>query len=170
MADFHTVLKTLATREHEKLIRLASALLGDMHLAEDVVQQTLAAVLERKERCGAVRNLRSYVFQSVRYNALRQRVRRRREEIGWPVVETAASNDDPADMPPGLLEEALLELPLRQQSVIRLRYYMNMSYREIGLALSISLNTAASACRYGLDNLRKKLTINRKGIHNERKT
>lgn len=167
MKEYHTALNSLAASEHKTLVHLAWELLGDMHLAEDTVQQTLTVMLERKDHCGSIRNLRAYVFQAVRYNALRERVRRRREEFGWAIVETATSTHDPTDFPPELLEEALLELPLRQQAVIRMRYYMNMSHREIGLALSISLNTAASACRYGLNKLKKRLTASRERKHDE---
>ena len=56
-------------------------------------------------------------------------------------------------IPPGELEMAIGGLSHAQQAVIRLRYYGGLSFREIGNSLGISLNTAASRCRYALDAL-----------------
>jgi len=55
------------------------------------------------------------------------------------------------------LERAIAQLPLAQQTVVRLRYYVGMSFREVGQALSISASTAASRTRYALQRLRRSL-------------
>jgi RNA polymerase sigma factor (sigma-70 family) len=60
------------------------------------------------------------------------------------------------------LERAIEELPLAQQTVVRLRYYVGMSFREVGQALSISANTAASRSRYALQKLRRSLQVGRR--------
>ena len=55
------------------------------------------------------------------------------------------------------LERAIEDLPEAQRTVIRMKYYMGLSFREIGEALKISLNTAGSRCRYALEALRETL-------------
>ena len=55
------------------------------------------------------------------------------------------------------LERAIASLPPAQQVVIRLRFYLGLSFREIGRNLSISTNTAASRTRYALAGLRRRL-------------
>lgn len=46
-------------------------------------------------------------------------------------------------------------LPDNQSEVIRMRYYYNMSFREIADTLGISINTALGRVRYALINMRK---------------
>jgi RNA polymerase sigma-70 factor (ECF subfamily) len=73
--------------------------------------------------------------------------------------ETESSEDEFGDLDPVQLEQALGSLPESQQTVIRMKYYMGLSFREIGEALQISLNTAGSRCRYALETLRDILGV-----------
>ena len=61
------------------------------------------------------------------------------------------------------IEEAIGRLSPAQQEVVRLHYYAGLSFKEIGNALAISMNTAASRCRYALDQLRNALSSYKKG-------
>jgi RNA polymerase sigma factor (sigma-70 family) len=72
--------------------------------------------------------------------------------------EAATDHDSVADRLDALeLERAVASLPPAQQVVIRLRFYLGLSFREIGANLSISTNTAASRARYALAGLRRRL-------------
>lgn len=53
------------------------------------------------------------------------------------------------------LEEYLSMLPDVQQEVVRMRYWDDMSFREIADATGVSINTALGRMRYALINLRK---------------
>jgi RNA polymerase sigma-70 factor (ECF subfamily) len=92
-------------------------------------------------------------------NALKRRARRRRLVSLDGLKELPANPDEPEsdELDPSVLEDALLGLPPTQQVVIRMKYYLGLSFREIGEALAISQNTAASRCRYGLETLRNAL-------------
>ena len=46
-------------------------------------------------------------------------------------------------------------LPQNQQEIINLRYYQDMSFKEIAAILNCSINTALGRTRYALINLRK---------------
>ena len=146
----------------EGLIGLAEGILRNRHDAEDVVQETLVAVWTRSAQ-SAPRNLEAYVRRAVYLNALKRRARRRATVAleGAPASALTdaggPSGDDPFEIAPGELEEALGGLPEAQQAVIRMKYYLAFSFRQIGLALSISQNTAASWCRYALKALRRAL-------------
>ncbi len=59
------------------------------------------------------------------------------------------------------LKEALQELPEKFSEVIVMKVWGELTFAEIGEALDISLNTAASRYRYGLEALRKKLSTQR---------
>ena len=143
--------------QRPRLVRTAHSILRDREEAEDVVQQTLLAVWERSRR-EDVRNPGGYLARAVYWNALKRRARRRIETSLDALPEPAGdfTSPFPADrIDPFELELAIEQLPPAQQAVIRLRFYLGLTFREIGSNLSISANTAASRTRYALANLRK---------------
>jgi RNA polymerase sigma-70 factor, ECF subfamily len=151
----------LAARR-EEWVRAAARIVLDSALAEDVVQDTLAALL--RVDLTAVANLEAYVFRAVQVNALKCRARRRMHlslDADPALADARPDERDGAEagpeIDPATLEIALDGLPETQRTVIRMRYYLDRSFREIGAALSISTNTAASRCRYALAALRKAL-------------
>tara|TARA_Y100001933_G_C18971753_1_gene552865 strand:- start:118 stop:702 length:585 start_codon:yes stop_codon:yes gene_type:complete len=54
------------------------------------------------------------------------------------------------------------ELPETQKEVLKLRYFSNMSFKEIADKCNISINTALGRMRYALINIRK--IMNKKGV------
>lgn len=50
------------------------------------------------------------------------------------------------------------ELPKLQRDVLKMRYYQNMSFKEIAEATGVSINTALGRMRYAILNLRKMAT------------
>jgi RNA polymerase sigma factor (sigma-70 family) len=158
-AKAHDEYMSLVNTERPRLVRLAFRLLGDMADAEDVVQMTLLAVWEHV-RSGQVSNAAAYLRKSVEWNALKRRARRNRD-ISLSVIEETAepaaedSREDEIDF--ATLEAALDGLPQAQQTVLRMKYYLGLTFHQIADALSISANTAASRCRYGLLAMRKQM-------------
>lgn len=153
---------SLVNAERPRLVLVANRLLGDMADAEDVVQATLLAVWERV-RTGEVDNVAAYLRKAVEWNALKRRARRRRDvslELVEEAAEPAAEQDNDQEFDAALLESALDGLPQSQQTVLRMKYYLGLTFHEIAENLSISANTAASRCRYGLLAMRKKLMLN----------
>ena len=61
-----------------------------------------------------------------------------------------------------LLEAGLKELPPKFAEVIVMKIWGERTFAEIGEALEISPNTAASRYRYGLEALKKKLSAARR--------
>jgi RNA polymerase sigma-70 factor (ECF subfamily) len=149
----------LATHRHE-LMRAAMAILRDRDEAEDVVQETLLRVWRRAAR-HEIQEAGAYLARAVYWNALKRRARRRRElsldEAGGHGREPVAGKEPTWTLEPFELERAVADLPVSQQVVIRLRFYLGLSFREIGTALSISANTAASRSRYAIRALRQRL-------------
>jgi RNA polymerase sigma factor (sigma-70 family) len=102
---------------------------------------------------GAVSQPRAYLGRAVFLNALKQRSRRR-EELPLEAIPEPLT-DEPLHVDPIEMERAITGLSTRLQTVIRLRFYLGLTFHEIGSALRISTNTAASRCRYGIQQLRK---------------
>ena len=129
---------------------MAYRTLRDHEEAEDVVQETLVAVLRQQPN---VRQLDAYMSRAVDWNAVKRRARLRRTVSLDNLPETYSENRlDALEV-----EQAVAGLPPAQQTIIRLRFYMGLTFAEIGKNLSISINTAASRYRYALDRMRKVL-------------
>jgi RNA polymerase sigma-70 factor (ECF subfamily) len=164
MNDFQQeeVFQAFIQENRQLWVKLAYRVLENHEEAEDLVQETLALLWE-KRRLLEVENPGAYAARSVWLNALKRRSRRRQqlslEEVAEPAALEGKEPESWEKLDPHRLEEALLQISETQRTVIRMRYYMGLSFREIGEALQISLNTAGSRCRYALEALREALRI-----------
>jgi RNA polymerase sigma-70 factor (ECF subfamily) len=152
-------LEQLTVTDRPRLLRQARAILHDREEAEDVVQETLLAVWQQEGKRD-IRELAAYVSRAVYWNSLKRRARRH-VDLSLDALPEATAQLDLGASPDRLdafeLERAIASLPIAQQTVIRLRFYLGLTFREIGKNLSISANTAASRSRYALESLRRKL-------------
>jgi RNA polymerase sigma-70 factor (ECF subfamily) len=147
--------------------------------AEDVLQEALVKLvgkIESGEFVGGEESWMPYLYTAIRRLSIdvgrRDDRRRRREES---VVEDASAIAQGADHPwfdsdgsddetREMVEAGLRELPPKFAEVIIMKIWNDKTFAEIGEALEISQNTAASRYRYGLEALRKKLgSARRKG-------
>jgi RNA polymerase sigma-70 factor (ECF subfamily) len=143
-------LESQVERRRSHWVRMAYRILRDRQEAEDVVQETLMAVLRQP---GDIGRLDAYISRAVDWNAVKRRARQRSFVALDDIPEPRAANQlDPLE-----LEQAVTGLPPALQTIIRLRFYLGLTFAEIGKNLSISINTAASRCRYALERMRKVL-------------
>ncbi len=163
MTDFRQpeAFQAFAAQNREFWLKLAYRVLENREEAEDVVQETLAILWEKRHLL-EIENPGAYAARSVWLNSIKRRTRRRvhlpLEEVTEPAATEAREPEGwAASTDPLLLEQALLKLPESQRTVIRMKYYMGLSFKEIGEALQVSLNTAGSRCRYALKALREAL-------------
>ncbi|MET3963344.1 RNA polymerase sigma-70 factor (sigma-E family) [Marmoricola sp. OAE513] len=158
--DADQALAELYAGHYARLVRLAVLLLRDRALAEDVVQDSFVAVHQRWHRIDQG-NAPAYLAKSVvnrSRSALRHRtvVARHRPD---PLPDAA-----PADAP--LLEaagrkavlDALADLPTRQREVLVLRYYLDLTERDIAEALGVSQGAVKSHAARGAAALRLSLS------------
>ena len=142
-------------------VRSARRILRDAAEAEDVVQDTLIAVWRRWNAMPMDHPAR-YVSRAITLNALKRRQRIRTTAPIEAAGEIAAEQETTPDLDPLMLEQLLAELPPAQQAVLRTRFYLGLTFEQIGVSLSISANTAASRCRYALATLRRRLAAETK--------
>jgi RNA polymerase sigma-70 factor (ECF subfamily) len=165
MNDFlkEEVFQTFIEVNRPLWMRLAMRVLENREEAEDVVQETLAGLWEKRNSLEVV-NPGAYVARSIWLNSLKRRTRRKvhlpLEDVAEPeAIHGSETVDEAMASRLPQLERALEKLPREQRQVLRLRYQMDLSFKEIGTALQISLNTAASRTRYALNTLRKILKV-----------
>lgn len=155
-----------------KLLLFARQQTRSQEDAEDVFQEAMVKLIEKVqtgEFHGGEEAWTPYLYTAIRRLAIdlsrRDDRRRRREdtvgdearaelrEAPDPWFESDGSEDETR----GQLEEALRELPAKFAEVIMMKIWGDKTFAEIGEALDISQNTAASRYRYGLEALRRKL-------------
>ena len=136
------------------LLRTAYLMVGDLHEAEDVLQETLFKVASRWPRVSRMDNPVAYarrILVNLALHGSPKRSRHRAELRATPPVETAAQAahlhiDD-------RLFDALAALPPRQRAALVLRYFLDLSEVEVAAALSCSLGTVKSSVSRGLQRL-----------------
>jgi RNA polymerase sigma-70 factor, ECF subfamily len=153
-----------AEREFEAFYRAAAprlvgqllALTGDLHEAEDVVQEAFLRASLRWSRIRAYDNPEAWV-RRVAVNLASNELRRAKRRLGAllrlgpPRPAAALAPDEVA------LNQALRELPLRYRQVLVLHYLMGLRVDEIAHTLRIPAGTVKARLSRGRDALAVRL-------------
>ena len=124
--------------------------------AEDIVQDAFVRFW-RKEHSIENRALLFATVRSVALDLLRRDARRARREANaaLEVEQSAQPQFDFDDSSQNELASAVDRLPVEQREVLVMKIWNELTFAEIGQALAISQNTAASRYRYALAALKK---------------
>lgn len=158
-----SALGALYDRHGKAAYSLAYRMLGDVHAAEDAVQEAFVNVWRR---AGSFRNARgtarTWVMAVVHHRSID--IGRKRRGIApreLPLDLTllpADSHDTWSEvsntLDRALLKECLEQIPLEQREVIELAYFQGHTQREIAELKGIPLGTVKGRVRIGLQKLR----------------
>ena len=150
----------LYDRFGRRLFRVAFSVLGSSEDAEDVVQEVFTSMYRARRSMGRVRDLTGYVFAALRHAAVRRASQlhtQRSSRIAAGETARGRTHGSVSIEISSDLEQALRSLPPEQRQVIALKTDAGLTFAEIGAALDISPNTAASRYRYALEKLRAAL-------------
>lgn len=155
-----------------KLLLFARQQTRSLEDAQDVLQDALVKLVDKirsGEFVGGQESWLPYLYTAIRRLAIDlsrkdDRRKRREDNVGTdieedsresfhPWFESGASDDETREQ----LERGLKELPPKFAEVITMKIWGERTFAEIGEALGISQNTAASRYRYGLEALKKHL-------------
>jgi RNA polymerase sigma-70 factor (ECF subfamily) len=157
-------LRTIYETYEGTLTTLAASLLDNPAMAEDVLQDVMVHLVRSVHRLNIRTNLRAYLATAVA-NRARDVYRRRPRQKLVSIDEAAqVASGDAGPVQMAIYDErlrhlrsALEELPYEQREAILLRLHADMKFREIARLQSVSVKTALSRYRYGLDKLRSTL-------------
>jgi len=145
------------------LVRVATAVLRDTDAAEEVSQDVMVQLWQRRHVVDVDTPLKAYLLRAVRNRALNHlrhlKVRRDSE----PDVELTYNAPLSADMPSGAQElsvaaqKAVAELPPRCREIFELSRVDGLKYSEIAEALDISQKTVEAQMGKALRILRERL-------------
>jgi RNA polymerase sigma-70 factor (sigma-E family) len=150
---------TVLHREHyASLVRLATLVLGDVGLSEQVVQDAFVKLqlrwggLRRLDRAPAY--LRSAVLNGARSQLRRHKVRDRHDarrtvvpQVTTPEASAVAGADHDR------IVAALRRLPERQREALALRYLLDLPEAEVATAMGVSTGSVKTHVHRGLATL-----------------
>ena len=145
-------LEELVTKHENTLFRAALAILGDVHGAEDAVQDTFLRYLEKRPELRDENHERAWLLK-VTANLCKSALRSRKCH---PTVELLDVYPAP-DGDSRELVEAVLALPANQRAAVHLFYYEGYSTEEIAAILGQRPGTVRSHLSRGREALRQKL-------------
>ena len=157
-------LDELYDRYGEKLYHYLTVKLASAEDAEDILQEVFLRFARYSIRWKFIRNEEPYVFHVARNEANRFIKRKHQNQINPEnatalarVIHDSLVTDCPDPSDKESLSLALAHLPEEQREVIVLKFFEELTLKEIAAVCGLSLNTVASRYRYGLSKLKSLL-------------
>lgn len=135
---------SIYSEHYRSLVRLAAFLVNDIATAEEVVQDSFAAMHRAWSRLRDSDKALAYLRQSV---LKRSRSARHRKAVHRDIPKPS----------PGTVVAALRDLPARQREALVLRHYGNLSEVQIASVMSISAGAVKSHIARAMAALRTAL-------------
>ncbi len=135
-----------------RLRRLARAVAGDPHDADDLVQATVERALARAGQWRPDQGLEGWVFGILRHAWIdEQRSRGRRRQVFAPEAAGATAGDHPIErqLTRMSVQSALAQLPEEQRLAVALVLVEGLSYAEAAQALDVPVGTLTSRLARG---------------------
>lgn len=165
----HDAVEQLVDLYAPRLFGLLYRMTGSRHQAEDLMQETFVKMLRGLERYHEDGRFESWLF-SIAANLARDYLRKQ----GRASTTTLSSQDEQRDQPftsgdegpqeamdmaeqKDRVQQAVGELSTREQEVISLRFFSEMSFKEIAETLGVPLGTALARAHRALAHLRTRL-------------
>lgn len=174
MPDQDERISRAVEQESARLRNFIRRYVSDPAEAEDVLQDVFYELVEAYRMMKPVEQVAAWLFRVARNRTIDLFRKRKREQVGTPVVENEEGEllrlEDLLPSPEAgpeaayartvLLEEldaALDELPAEQRDVFIAHEMMGQSFKEIAAETGVPLNTLLSRKRYAVLHLRKRL-------------
>jgi len=134
---------------------------GNRALAEDVLQTVYLKVLDGKATFGGRSSFKTWLFAVIRTTAANERRQKFLRQMfltdsldSYQNTVSEASESMGNDESVATLKRALATLSLRQQEVLHLVFYQDLSLSEAAEAMQISVGSARTHYERGKKNLR----------------
>ena len=158
-----TALNQLFSDWYRRVYNIAYKYFSDAQLAKEISQQTFVVVQEKLSQLKEPATFRVWLYRITTnqcHEYLRKQKTRTNYEEKYGVAnlkitpktpDTLYENNEKAQ----LIMRAIQQLPEEQRTVLILKEYEGLKFREIAATLGIAENTAKSRLYYGLKALRK---------------
>lgn len=161
-------LELLINRHKERVYTYIFSLVKDQQLAEDIFQDVFIKVINTLKR-GKYNEEGKFLpwVMRISHNLVIDTFRKAKRmptadggdkyDIFDTIKQNGPSVEDTMvwEQIKGDVKELIEMLPEEQRTVLRMRHYCEMSFKEIAEETNVSINTALGRMRYALINLRK---------------
>jgi RNA polymerase sigma-70 factor, ECF subfamily len=137
------VIREFLHTSYPRLVAAVALTSGSRPAAEDAVQEALIRAWERSDKGEEIDSLEGWVT-TVALNLARSGLRRLRSERRARARLHASMVGEPPTADRLDVDRALAALPRRQREVAVLRYYLQLSTREVASALELDVGTVKS--------------------------
>ena len=146
----------LLARNQQKLFSYIMFVVRDPDLANDVFQETFVKVITKLQE-GKYTDSGKFAFWLTRiaHNIIMDTYRQQRSAH---IVEPSEDNDLNKLSGSQVMDDVrhLMDaLPAPQREVVYMRYYQDLSFKEIAEMTGVSINTSLGRMRYALINMRR---------------
>lgn len=152
-----SALDTLVFRYHKPLYGYVYRLLQDEKLAEDIVQETFLKIYQQGKKGYVPDQFKPWMYK-IATNSCKdywKKAYTQREYYSAKDVEETGQIHHIIDrqLERKWMVDSLNQLSLEYRSVLYLRFYQDLKYAEIALALELSINTVKTRITRGLKHL-----------------
>lgn len=159
----------LLSRNQEKLFTYILFVVRDHEMANDMFQETFFKVVSRLQQGKYIANGKfSAWLMRIAHNVIMDWYRQQRAQnivdapkendlsnVGSTLLESSREGELVNNQVMEDVRRMMSHLPASQREVVFMRFYQQMSFKEIAEATGVSINTALGRMRYAILNLRR---------------
>lgn len=159
----------LLSRNQEKLFTYILFVVRDREMANDMFQETFFKVVSRLQQGKYIANGKfSAWLMRIAHNVIMDWYRQQRAQnivdapkendlsnVGSTLLESSREGELVNNQVMEDVRRMMSHLPASQREVVFMRFYHQMSFKEIAEATGVSINTALGRMRYAILNLRR---------------
>lgn len=164
--------RELMNRHQAKIYSYIYSMVNNREVTNDLFQETFTKVITKMDDTYNEQGKWIAWVMRIAYNATIDHIRKQKRFVDMGITQKDGEKNDfydrlPDEDRPGQQEEMemeeshaellrhIAELPEEQRTVVMLRHFYEMPFKEIGEMTGVSINTALGRMRYALINLRK---------------
>lgn len=159
----------LLSRNQEKLFTYILFVVRDREMANDMFQETFFKVVSRLQQGKYIANGKfSAWLMRIAHNVIMDWYRQQRAQnivdapkendlsnVGSTLLESSREGELVNNQVMEDVRRMMSHLPASQREVVFMRFYQQMSFKEIAEATGVSINTALGRMRYAILNIRR---------------
>lgn len=159
----------LLSRNQKKLFTYILFVVRDREMANDMFQETFFKVVSRLQQGKYIANGKfSAWLMRIAHNVIMDWYRQQRAQnivdapkendlsnVGSTLLESSREGELVNNQVMEDVRRMMSHLPASQREVVFMRFYQQMSFKEIAEATGVSINTALGRMRYAILNLRR---------------
>ncbi len=148
---------------HIQLFKYGQRFTPDNYLVRDSIQDLFFELARKKEKLSPTDNILFYLLKSLRqkiFANMRKTNKMKRTEIGYEQLEefqlsySTETDQEEKELRLDLLAQAINQLPPRQKETIYLKFYKNLSNKEVAEVMQINYQSVGNSLQKAINKLK----------------